>query len=68
MTSTYQSDELENLDLWAIIDRIKAKIEQDTLNEDKKTQALMISFEINQIIDELLDFSLDFTRKTILHK
>lgn len=68
MTDTYSFDELENFDLWDAVDRIKAKIEQDTRNDDKKTQALMISFEISQIINELLDFSLEFSGRIVLHK
>lgn len=68
MTDTYTSDELNEMDLWETVNHIKAKIELETMNDDKHAQALLIAFEINQVIDELLDFSIDFTRRLIVHK
>mgnify|MGYP001151875955 CR=1 FL=1 len=68
MTDTYPHEELDKMDLWETVDRIKAKIEYDTMNDDKRTQAMMISFEVNQVIDELLELSIGFSRRLILHK
>ena len=68
MKESYPSEELDEMDLWETVDRIKAKIEYDTMNDDKRTQALMISFETNQVINELLEFSIGFSRRIILHK
>jgi hypothetical protein len=68
MKESYPSEELDEMDLWETVDRIKAKIEYDTMNDDKRTQALMISFESNQVINELLEFSIGFSRRVILHK
>ena len=60
--------ELETLDLWATVDRIKEKILWDTENENKDIQAMMLSFEVNQVINELLQFSICFTRDIVTHK
>ena len=68
MTDIYSHEELDKMDLWETVDRIKAKIEYDTMNDDKRTQAMMISFEVNQVIDELLELSIGFSRRLILHK
>ena len=68
MTESFPGEELDEMDLWETVDRIKAKIEYDTMNDDKRTQALMISFESNQVINELLEFSIGFSRRVILHK
>lgn len=66
--SNYQPSELESMDLWETVDKIKAKILWETENDNKDIQAMMISFEVNQIINELLQVSLGFTRKIVTSK
>jgi hypothetical protein len=66
--SRYLTSELESMDLWDTVDRIKAKILWETENENKDIQAMMISFEVNQIINELLQVSIGFTRKIVTSK
>jgi hypothetical protein len=66
--SRYLTSELESMDLWDTVDRIKAKILWETENENKDIQAMMISFEVNQIINELLQVSMGFTRKIVTSK
>ena len=65
---SYPVKELESMDLWETVDRIKEKILWETENTNQDIQAMMISFEVNQIIDELLELSLSFTRKIITSK
>ena len=60
--------ELETLDLWATVDKIKEKILWDTENDNKDIQAMMLSFEVNQVINELLQLSISFTRNIVTHK
>ncbi len=66
--SRYLTSELESMDLWDTVDRIKAKILWETENENNDIQAMMISFEVNQIINELLQVSIGFTRKIVTSK
>jgi len=65
---TLSEQELEAMDLWNMVEKIKEKISWDTENDNKDIQSMMVSFEVNQVINELLQFSIDFTRKHILHK
>ena len=60
--------ELEAIDLWDMVDKIKEKILWETENDDKEIQAMMISFVVNQVIKEFLDLSIDFTTRIVLHK
>ena len=65
---TLSESELESFDLWDMIEKIKEKILWDTENDNREIQALMLSFEVNQVINELLKYSIDFTRNIVLHK
>lgn len=65
---TLSEQELETLDLWGTVDKIKEKILWETENENKDIQAMMISFEVNQVINELLQLSISFTREIVTHK
>ena len=65
---TLSESELESFDLWDMVEKIKEKILWDTENDNREIQALMLSFEVNQVINELLKFSIDFTRNIVLHK
>ena len=60
--------ELESLDLWEMVDKIKEKMLWDTENDNSEIQAMMLSFEVNQVINELLQLSINFTRKIVVHK
>ena len=60
--------ELEAIDLWNMVDKIKEKILWETENDDKEVQAMMISFVVNQVIREFLELSIDFTTRIVLHK
>ena len=64
----YLPSDLESTDLWNTVDKIKAKILWETENENKDIQAMMISFEVNQIIIELLQLSIGFTQKRVIRK
>jgi len=65
---TLSEQELETLDLWETVDKIKEKILWETENENKDIQAMMLSFEVNQVINELLQLSISFTREIVTHK
>ncbi|MBD3205734.1 hypothetical protein GF319_05230 [Candidatus Bathyarchaeota archaeon] len=60
--------ELESLDIWKAVEDIKEKILWETENDDPEIQAMMISFEVNQIVRELLELSISFTRNIVVSK
>ena len=56
------------MDLWDMVEKIKEKDNWYTENDNIDIQSMMVSFEINQVLNESLQFSIDFSRKNIIHK